>query len=444
MNKRMMMQVAHTAMVRMGTFVSRLALVFLLGRTFTPTDFGAYALIASTLGFGVVVLGLNLSAYVYRVVPGQPVEKRVTVFKSALFFEVGLSALLVSVLLFSGRLKPFLTIFKAVAYEPAFVIGFVTLIAMIAVSEMQHYLLAKIAIHECNLLDFITQALWVLPLLILWKLGWAVTLQRLLYIQLGGVLVGLVYASCKIELREWWQAALDAKVVRDGLLFSVPLIIPLLSYNLQNLADRFLLSYYCSLHDVGIYSLAYAFFNSLYSVTAVVILRTPMSYVVEDHNCGNFAQRDRKLTYALKGALGIYSLSAGALLIFSAPILRLMARQDFMASRGVMPLLAIGWVMLVLAYPAHYLLMLENRTSLIMAIDVVGLAAGMGLDVLLIPRYSYYGAAIAAIVNYTVVAGLKHYFSRSWTSIRLGELFSLRGESEILFRYLKRKSLQQT
>jgi O-antigen/teichoic acid export membrane protein len=437
MNGRMLRQAVHTTETKVMIFLCRFALVYLLAHIFTPEDYGAYSLMSTLNTFGVMLVGLNVFNYVYREAPGQALEQRVVLFKTTFLFEVLLSSTLIAVFLASGALRPLLVLLKASSYAHAFVASLVLLVALVAAYEVQHYLWAKMEIEHTNRMDFITQASWVPILLCVWLLHGKLSVTAVLLAQLVAVLVGTAFAFRRVELRPWWHARPDCRMIRAALAFSLPMIIPGLSFCVLKLADRFLLSYFRSLWEVGLYSFAYSFLNTLYSFSALVVLTTMLPYIIAAHNREETERRDFLLTLALKHSLLAFGAGAVVLLAFSRPILLLVGRAEYLPSSGVLPLLVLSFLTIIIAYPAHYLLMLENRTVLLMGIDLAAVFIGLVLDFLLIPRYSYYGAAAASAVGFGAVAIVKIMCSRAWRHIRFREIVSLRREQELVLQYYR-------
>lgn len=418
-------QIGHTAALKAVTLAGRLVLLYMLAQTFAPADYGAYALVMATTSFGVFLLGLNLYSFVYREVPGRGLSERVVMFKSTFVFEVGLASGVLLVFLLSGALPPLLRLLGASAYATEFVVGLGLLLALIAAAEVQHYLWAKTDIERGNYLDLIAQAAWVLPLLLLWLLNGYVTLIQVLLCNVAGVLLALGYGFSHTEFSEWRRAKLEWQVIRSAIRYSVPMIVPALSFYALKLADRYVLSYYDSLADVGLYSFAYTFFNTIYAFTATVILNVVLPHVIQAQNRQELERRNRLLIVGTKASLITFVLATTVFLMFSRQVVQVFARPEYDAARSVMPLLAGGFLMIIVAYPAHYLLMLANRTRTIMWIDLAGLVVGLSGLLVLVPRFSYHGAAMATLLGFAGVAVAKHVSSRSWQSLAPREFFSI-------------------
>lgn len=423
-------QVVHTACFKTATFIPRVLLVYLLAKALPPADYGAYSIITSAVMLGSALFGFGLYNYLYIKVPGRSAAERSVLFRSTLQFEFLASALVaLAALVFFGPLTALLGV---ASYNDAFALGLLLLVATVVSTELQHYLLASTDIVYYNYVDFLCQSVWVLPLVGLWALGHRVSLPIVMVANLLGIALGLACGFARVD-RATWSAPADWREVREGILFSVPMILPSLSFFFLKLGDRFVINYYHGLEAVGYYSFGWTFINTIYSFTSSLIMNVMIPYAVRGHNENNHAERDRVLTRALKYSLVTYIAAVGLFIAGSRPMLGLIARRDYSAALDVLPTIAVGCAMLILAYPAHYLLLLSKRTVHIMLIDAAGLALSLGLNLLLVPHYSYHGAAVATALGFGAVALCKHTVTRSWIHINLADFLSVRAE----IRYVK-------
>jgi O-antigen/teichoic acid export membrane protein len=425
-------QVLHTGGTKFLIFGARFLLVYLLAQVLSPAEFGVFALISTINAFGVFLVGLNLFQYVYRVVPGVEITYGLRVFKSTFYFEVVAAFLAVGILFGTGASDSLFRSLQLEGYERAMLLGFLLLVALIAAGELQHFLWARTRIEAANLMDLLSQASWIVVLAAVWLLGGEFGLQAIIGANLAAVVLAVLAGFLFVGVRRFAAVSFDGAVVRKALVFSIPLIIPSLSFYGLKLADRFILGYYQSLDDVGLYSYAATFFNSIYAFSTAILFGVMVPRVMHAHNEGDGHRRDRLLALASKNSVIIFLLFAGTFLLFARPIVRLIAPPEFLASVPVMPLLALGFLLMTVANPAHCLLLMQDRTRLIMTIDVVGLVTGLSLNLLLVPRYSFYGSAVAIAFGFGLVAILKHVAARSWLFLPRRHLLSLRQEIDLL------------
>jgi len=436
--RRMFRQGLHTIAVRSVTLACRFALLVVIGKSLDPASYGVYALIGTIGIFGTVALGLNLYIYVYRAVPGVSAAEQMRVFKSTSAFEIASASIVVFAVLASGWLPRLTGVLNASGYELFFALGLLQIILLVTIAEITNFLSAQARLEEANWVDFLAQGSWVLLPAALWVSGFRVGLGTFLVAQIAGLSAAIAFAAYRIGIRQWWSQRVDSGIIRAALAFSLPMMIPALSVYSLKLADRPILSHYISLADVGVYSFAFAFLNTLYSFTAGVVFATTGPRIIAAHNAANIPARDALLSYMLKMAGVAFLVPVLCLLVVARPLLLFVARPDYAAAAGVMPLVAASYLLIILAYPAHTLMTMQNRVKTLALIDVAGMAAGLIGNFLLIPRYSYWGAAAASIVGFGLTMGLKWSLSGILSSFRFDLLFGYRDEVAAVKRHVRR------
>jgi O-antigen/teichoic acid export membrane protein len=207
---------------------------------------------------------------------------------------------------------------------------------------------------------------------------------------------------------------------------------PTLGISVVRMADRLILSHYQSVAEVGVYAFAATFINTLYSFTAGVVFITFGPRIFAAHNRDHEKRRDLLQTYMLKAALAGFVLPVLALCLLARPLIALLARPEYLPATSVLPTLGLASVILILGYPANYALMLQHRVKLLAAIDVVGMSAGLAANFVLIPRYSYHGAAIAGCIGMAVTAVLQYVYSGALARFDTQALFSMTEERALV------------
>lgn len=420
--------------MRLATFACRAGLIVVLAKLLTPEDYGVYALIATVGVFGVVLAGLNLHAYVFRASPGLSEEDQLSIFKTTFLFELALSSVLIIALLASGFLPAVLPLLNAEGYVLEFAAGLVLVILLVAMTEVLQLLSAQTRIEEANWVDFLSQAAWVPVVVAAWVLGWKLGVLGLLIAQGVGCLAALAYGARQIGVARWAAASPRWGLVRTAVVFSLPMALPTLSLYSLKLADRFILSHLGSLEEVGIYSFAFMIINTVYTFTAWIIFTTLGPRIVAAHNAGDLDRRDWLQTYMLKIAVVCFAVALAAVLAASPWLVTAVAKPEFLPAVHALPLVSLAYIFIILAYPAHYLLLLGNRVKLLVAIDLFGVAASLLLNWLLIPSWSFIGAAVASAIGFGIVMLGKYAASGVLGRLRPGILFSVQLERRALQR----------
>jgi len=431
-------QIAHTLATKGLTAAGRMGLVVVLGRTLSASDYGAYSLVATVGSFGVLLLGGNLYMYVYRAAPGRAVTDQLELFKATFLFEVMVAAAVVSLVIGTGAIPFVLPLFHAEGYEVAFGTGLILLVFLIALAEVTYFLQAQTRIEQANWVDFTSQAAWVLPFIAWWALGLPAGVVAALVAQTAGCLSALVLGAWQIGVGAWWRARPRWSEIRLGLAFSVPMILPSISFYALKLADRFILSSFWGLKEVGLYSFAYTFVNMLYTFTAWAVFNSFGPRIIAAHNSGDIKHRDLLQTYMLKVSSVSFLVGLVALMVLYDPIISAFARPEYRAAARVLPLLALSQIIIIFAYPAGNMLFMQNRVRASAAMDIVGMGVGIGANLLLIPRWSYMGAAVASTMGFGAVLIGKYAISGALSSLRMDVLFSVEDELRLVSDYCSR------
>lgn len=423
--------------VRTGTLLCRAMLLVIVARSLSPAEFGVYALIGTMGLFGTVLLGLNLSIYVYRAVPGLARSDQLKVFKSTSATELAIAGGVVTLVAATGSVPVMARLMNASGYELFFGLGLLQIVLLVAIAGATQYFSALVRIEDANWIDFLAQGAWVVVPAALWALGVRVGLGTLLGMQIAGLTAALAYAGWRVGLRAWWNERVDRPTVARAVAFSLPMMVPALSVYMLKMADRPMLSHYGSLADVGVYSFAFAIVNTLYSFTAGIVFGTLAPRVIGAHNAGDIGQRNALQTYMLKAGIIAFVAPTVVVSLIGRPLLAVVAREEYLASIDVLPMVAASFLLIIIAYPAHSLLTMYDRTKTLATIELIGMACGLAGNFLLIPRFSYWGAAAASVGGFAVTLLLKWIASGMARTLRPEALFTLRDERAALVAFIR-------
>ncbi|MBA2258295.1 MAG: polysaccharide biosynthesis C-terminal domain-containing protein [Acidobacteria bacterium] len=113
-----------------------------------------------------------------------------------------------------------------------------------------------------------------------------------------------------------------------------------------------------------------------------------------------------------------WAFGAGTLLLWlAAPLLARVLSGTYATGLGLIPLLAAGYLALVLSRAPHNALFLQDRTKTIVVVDIVATASAVILDVGLIPNLGITGAALASAAGFALGATGKFATSGLWRGL---------------------------
>ena len=210
-----------------------------------------------------------------------------------------------------------------------------------------------------------------------------------------------------INLRTNWARA--RPLVRDSILIGIVSMIGLLHFR----GDAILLSFMKPAADVGIYAIAFRFVDQAF-LLAGLFLTTMFPIITRAiHHDPERAQYAINRTFQALALAGIAVTLT--VYVLASPLVRLVAGPEFDAAVEPLRVLALALPSMFVAPVFYNVLISLNKQKTLIVFGLASLAFNVSLNLVLIPRYSYNGAAAATVVSETLVlAGLlliarRHY-----------------------------------
>ncbi len=202
------------------------------------------------------------------------------------------------------------------------------------------------------------------------------------------------------------SAAVEARRMdRELLQFSAPLMITATMALVLSNVDILLLGALAPTGDVGVYNVAYPLASLLTVVlTSVAFLFMPV--ISELH-----AEGDREgmaITYQVVSKWVFVATLPPflALITFPGVIVGMTFGDAYVAGAGALAVLAVGFFSHAVSGPAGNTLTAAGETRLVMYDNTLVALVNVVLNLLLIPRYSFLGAAVATTGGYLLMNGL--------------------------------------
>lgn len=231
--------------------------------------------------------------------------------------------------------------------------------------------------------------------------------------------VNLVFAGiAALRFLPQVKLGIDRTQAREALAYSLPLVPHQLAGKIGGTFDRLFLNGSTSASATGLYNVG-AQLSGMLATAAAAVNQAYSPWFFEKAE-GKQDSRDqvRRVAYALTD---LYVLGGVAVALVSREVVMIMTNPSFHAAWMAIPILAFAAVMTGIYYVVSNSLFL-NRTKIIPAITVTSTAINVGLNLLLIPRFSFMGAAAASAVSQLCQAGLSSIFARRSYTIRYGYL----------------------
>jgi O-antigen/teichoic acid export membrane protein len=195
-------------------------------------------------------------------------------------------------------------------------------------------------------------------------------------------------------------SAVDRRMMRDLLYFSLPMIPTTVCWLITDLSDRYMVTYFCSEAVTGIYSAAYKIPTIVTLVSSIFMQAWQFSAVAsssDEDSCKSFYSE------VFRGFLSLIFIGAAGLILLSRVLTSLLLNSAYFEAWQYMPTLlcAAAFEAIVSFLATVYMVRKKSMHSFLTA--MIGTVANVALNLLLIPVYGALGAAIATMAAYALV-----------------------------------------
>jgi O-antigen/teichoic acid export membrane protein len=212
------------------------------------------------------------------------------------------------------------------------------------------------------------------------------------------------------------KSLFEYKVLKGLLSFGLPFIPGGLLMFIINNGDRYLLNYYASSTDVGIYALGYKL-----AMAAPLLIVTPFMKVWLPFmlNVSQKSHAERVYSKTQTYLMVIMFTLCLPVAVFSQEIVTLLGGSAFKEAYTVIPVVLLSYILYCSTFVSETGIYLKKKTIYKPFIFLVGTIINIGLNVLLIPSFGFLGAAWATLGAFVAIAVSTFLVGRKFVLIRM-------------------------
>jgi O-antigen/teichoic acid export membrane protein len=372
-------------------------------RTLSPADFGTLALITSFIAIANAILGLGLRQLLsIEYFHCSSKEKEHTLINEIIIIYSMCILPIIMLLLAMHHIIITYIFFSAISiwlYGAILAIIFVSFFVELLYQLMQYSQRA----YDLTLLQ-ITIALLTssLTLIFLWYFNAGFT--SIIWAQLIGTLCAFCYAVqfyIKHQINLFFAHTHIYKAV-SYIRYGFPFVSGILLSWIISSSDRWILGYYGSMQEVGIYSIADMFaqvFNALVlQPWAGSYLPYMMNQYAENKNNIHLVEQKNKQIMLLSMLLGTIAIGIGCMI--GIPICRSLFPPSYHSSLCYIWILLFGQLFLLGSYFCSCLIQFKKKRFFMAYSYGIPALLNVVLNIILIPHFKIYGAAVATLTSY--------------------------------------------
>jgi O-antigen/teichoic acid export membrane protein len=192
---------------------------------------------------------------------------------------------------------------------------------------------------------------------------------------------------------------IDIPILRQMLQFSRPLIVTSLASMMLHEVDRYLLTMYQTLEQVGVYALAHKIGFAVHTLCLLPFLSIWHVSIYEIDRLPNSQQEFKRMFRWFVSGIGILFLGAS---LTVHPVLPWLTSDDYSQSIDLISVILLGFFVFGLSFHFEVPALLSKRTKLLLPGSIAALIVNIGANMLLIPYIGAWGAAWAGVITYAV------------------------------------------
>jgi O-antigen/teichoic acid export membrane protein len=399
--RRVAQNTAVLIAMRVGLPAISLILVFALSRLLGAEGLGRYSLVFSVLFFFNTVTPLGLGAIITREGARDPSTLEATVPHAMVLGLLAslpmtlLMAWLGSILDYDAKTSLDLKILSLVVFPCT--AGLFYESAFIALQRIEYVAAGMLIDHGIKVGG------GMVALFLGWGLEWVLAMSVLSRV-LSWAASAAMLRRCGIRLR--WRY--DGKVLRELASTAPTFMLISIFATLYWRIDTYMLSKLQPMDQVGFYSAAYRILD------LAIVVPNSLCLAVYPHMIALIANDARQLK-ELSARMTRYFLAMGlpmgvCSMIVGDGVLRLLYGASFGVAANTLSVLM--WTLFVYGFMRYnaYLLVASDRQNVDLAFNFLMMLINIGLNAVLIPRYSHLGAAIATFVAICIYAGVQYVY----------------------------------
>ncbi|MEH2499524.1 O-antigen/teichoic acid export membrane protein [Bradyrhizobium sp. AZCC 1678] len=383
---------AAALILRAMTLASRFLLSLLLARMLSPAEMGQYGLLTATLAFALLAVGLEFYSYTLRELVPATSERRARIIADQM--ALGSAALLaIGVMVFGAIAAGWFPIRLA----PWFVVILITEHVSL---EATRILIITSRPVRAYVGVFLRGGIWVYAIaLLMFAAPSTRTLETVLVLwALGGVLsIGFsAFSLSELPWRELRGYRPDWSTIREGLRTARPFMFTAVGALVISYVDRFVIDIFVGRDALGIYT----FYSTI--LIGLLSLGGSVSHQFLPKVIAGYAAGVDTYRAALRSFFWSMLALASATVIICGfamePMLSVLGLSTYASAIGVFYAMLPGIFLRMLADVPSYALYAARSDKYLMLCNLGSAVVSTLLNVLLVPVYGIYGAAVAGAI----------------------------------------------
>lgn len=415
----------NVGLLTLSQFATKLMSFFLVPlytNVLTTSDYGTYDLLMTTVGLLVPILTLNIQDSVLRFSLDENANKNAIVSVSVRYF------LLSNIFVVAGLMvNSFLGISCFVTEYSGFI--FLLFFSQSLSGIVTTFIRGTGRIADLSISSVLASACVIsLNLIFLLVLKGGIT--GYFFANILGACVQNIYLLIRSDFCSHIKGDKFHSESKAMTAYSKPLIANSISWWINNVSDRYVVTLFCGLAENGIYSVA-GKIPSILNIFQSIFSQAWTLSVVKD-----FDREDKSgfFTNTYKSYNCMMVIICSGIILFNKFLARILYAKDFYLAWKYVPWLTIAIVFGALAGYLGGFFTAAKESKIFSWSTMIGAATNLFLNLILTPLAGALGAAIATMISYAVVWAVRYCKSKKYIILRINIVRDLISYLVVIFQ----------
>lgn len=401
----------NVGVLTIGNFASKLLAYFLLPlytSYLTTSEFGTYDLFSTTINLILPILTVNVTASIMRFSLDK--NSNIKEIISTGFIIIFKGFLILLPLLIVNKLFNIFDIINQ--YMLYFILLYLTSVLLQSLTAVAKGLedLKSVA------LSGVVHTFWLLTLNILFLVVFNMKLDGYFLANIISSLISIIFLFLKLKIWKYLSNKNFSKDTEKNLIsYGAPLIITSISWWINNVSDRYIVTFFCGIAMNGIYSVAYKI-PSILSIFQTIFNQAWQISTVNEYD-KNDSKGFFKNIYNMFNVVNVFACSI--LILFTKVIAYFLYAKDFYTAWKYVPFLMISVVFGSLIGVIDGIFQAVKDSKIQSKSVAVGAITNIVLNIILVYNYGPIGAAISTAISYIITWIVSIINVRKYISLRI-------------------------
>jgi O-antigen/teichoic acid export membrane protein len=369
-----------------------LILIPLMTHYFGALNYGLWSQVTIIVSTLTPLIFLGTDNAVIMFLPGLEIEKQKKYYSSWVFFILSITLLFSALIWIFNPLVSRLFFGEGSNYTNYIIIAIFSLIIAMLLNVFRNWFRIHNIVKTYAVIAILQAVINIAAVLIV--LVYKLTVINFIQVTLVGEGLMVIWLFCQIWKNFGWSIP-DFSLLSSMVRFGLPLVPAGYAMWGLNSLDRIFLAQYSTLSDIGIYSTIYSLGYLVIQLFVNPIWTLFPNSAAELFNQGKKEELQRLFNYSTGILLAICLPCFAGLFLLGDSILTLLTPVEFLKAAPIISIVAVGYFFLMISAYFETSLGLIRKQYLSTVSILAAFIINVGLNFLLIPRYSIFGAGIA-------------------------------------------------